>query len=212
MQTIGGRRFANRNDLIEYSGYSRAYLAARWRDRETNGHPDAINIDGVMHWDLEVWDDWFQEFKQQRRDESRTVDRKGDPDEELPPAAQARVLGIDLSRINQYSKNPPPGWPAPVRVEQLPTRTREYRTRQQLWDFHDHGLRVATPGGRPPGPAAKTKGPDPRVEQAVKALTTHPDRAPGEVAGDLADHHGGSIHTWKRIVTQARRQMHEQGR
>lgn len=142
------------------------------------------------------------------RASSSTVDRKGDPDEEL---AQARVLGVDPSRITQYCKNPPPGWPGPVRVEQLPTRTREYRTRRQLWDFADSNPAFGTAGGRPAGPdpkvrAAKEKTPDPRIQMATKALAAQPGRKAGEVAAELAREHGQSIDTWKRIVTEARRQ------
>ncbi|MEU8828865.1 hypothetical protein [Streptomyces sp. NPDC048636] len=206
MKTVDGRQWANREDLIKHSGYSRATLGALWRDRKSNGHPACHEIDGVMHWDLDVWSVWFEEHCQRPRDLSG-VDRSGDPDEELPPAGQARVLGVNPSRITQYAKNPPPGWPDPVRVEELPTRTREYRTRAQLWAFADNPAGgLGTVGGRPSGPDPKAQTPDPRVRQAAAALAAEPDRKPGEVAADLAAHYGGSAHTWKRIVTQARKQ------
>ncbi|MDA5279874.1 hypothetical protein [Streptomyces sp. Isolate_45] len=206
MKTIDGRLWATREDLITHSGYSRATLAKLWSAREDNNHPMARAIDGVMHWDLELWAQWFERHQADRKksDAEARVDRTGDPDEELAPAAQARLLGIDPSRITQYGKNPPPGWPAPVRVEELPTRVREYRTRRQLWGFVDANAAFGTAGGRPSGPAAE-KGPDPRIQLAVEALTADPDRRPGEVAADLARRHGQSIDTWKRVVTEARR-------
>lgn len=212
MKTIDGRQWANREDLIEHSGYSRDTLRKEWSNREANGHPPARTIDGVMHWDLEVWDHWFEKHRQQQSRDVSGVDRSGDPDEELPPVMQARVLGVDPSRITQYAKNPPPGWPDPIRTEQLKTRTREYRTRRQLWAFVDDPAGgFGTAGGRPSGPdpkvrARRAKTPDPRIQQAIEALAAQPDQKAGEVAADLAEQHGGSIHTWKRIVTQARQQ------
>ncbi|MEU6946593.1 hypothetical protein ABZ957_15395 [Streptomyces sp. NPDC046316] len=209
MQTIDGRQWANREDLIESSGYSRTTIADLWRDRETNGHPQPRVIDRVMHWDLEEWTAWFEQQRQQatapasRPAPASRVDRSGDPDELLPPAAQARVLGVDPSRITQYGKKPPAGWPEPAHVEQLNTRTREYRTRRQLWDFADSNPGFGTAGGRPSGATAKA--PDPRVRQAALALKAAPEAKPGEVAAALAERHGGSVHTWKRIVTQARK-------
>ncbi|MGW3200021.1 hypothetical protein ACWDBD_36750 [Streptomyces sp. NPDC001118] len=214
MKSIDGRQWANREDLIEHSGYSRATLANLWSDREANGHPPAHKVDGVMHWDLEVWSEWFAEHRQQQARQESKVDRSGDPDEELPPAGQARVLGVDTSRISQYEKNPPPGWPE-GRVEQLPTRIRRWRTRRQLWEFADRNPGFGTVGGRPSGPdpkarEAKAQAPDPRVRQAAEVLAAEPGRKAGEVAADLAARHGGSVHTWKRIVTEARKQADQQ--
>ncbi|WP_051795459.1 hypothetical protein [Streptomyces sp. NRRL S-87] len=202
MKTVEGRQWANREDLIKHSGYSRTTIADLWRDRETNGHPPARTIDRVMHWDLEQWTTWFEQSRQAPAVESK-VDRSGDPDELLAPAAQARVLGVDTSRITQYGKKPPAGWPDPAYIEQLPTRTREYRTRRQLWEFADKNPAFGTVGGRPSGPTEKA--PDPRVRQAALALQATPKAKPGEVAALLAERHGGSVSTWKRIVTEARR-------
>ncbi|MFE1075133.1 hypothetical protein ACFW5W_28440 [Streptomyces sp. NPDC058783] len=208
MKTVDGRQWANREDLIEHSGYSAMTLKSLWRDRRDNGHPEPRDIDGVMHWDLESWNQWFAEHRERPRDLSG-VDRSGDPDEQLPPAKQARVLGVDPSRITQYAKNPPPGWPAPVRVEELSTRKREYRTRAQLWEWVDNPASgFGTRGGRPSGPDPKAraaKESDPRVRLAAEALAEMPDRKAGEVAAVLAERHGQSVSTWKPIITQARR-------
>ncbi|MDG5807880.1 hypothetical protein P9869_35590 [Streptomyces ossamyceticus] len=213
MKTIGGRRLANREELAEHTGYSKATLANLWRDREDNGHPEPEKIDGVMRWDVDAWDTWFAEYNKARRNKAqpggqggRPIDRTGDPDEELAPVDQAKVLGVDASTISYYRRTPPPGWPDPARIEQLPGGgTREYRTRRQLWHWHDTTHRAGKGGRR------ARSGADPRVDQAAKVLAAQPGRKAGEVAADLAAEHGGSVHTWKRIVTEARQKTDEQG-
>ncbi|MET8661389.1 hypothetical protein [Streptomyces griseus] len=209
MKTVDGRPWANRKELIEHSGYSRASLANLWRDRDANGHPSARPMNGVMHWDLEEWTHWFEKHAERTRDLSK-VDRAGDPDEELPPAGQARLLGVDPSRITQYTKKPPPGWPDPIRTEQLETRTREYRTRAQLWEWVDNPASgFGTKGGQPTGRTAKGAAPDPRVRLAAEALAALPGRKAAEVADILAERHGKSVSTWKQIITQARKEFRQ---
>jgi hypothetical protein len=58
------------------------------------------------------------------------------------------------------------------------------------------------------GAAGRTpaKGPDPKVALAVEALASEPGRKAGETAAGLAEQHGGGLSTWKRAVTEARRQ------
>ncbi|MDG9728428.1 hypothetical protein [Streptomyces sp. DH41] len=211
MKTVDGRQWANREDLIEHSGYGGTTLKRLWRDRRANGHPDAREIDGVMHWDLEKWDEWFAQHRERPRDLSG-IDRSGDPDEQLPPAGQARVLGVDPARITQYTKNPPPEWPDPVHVEELRTRTREYRTRAQLWEWVDNPVSgFGTKGGRPSGSGVKTgeEKAAARIRLAVEALAAMPGRKAGEVAAVLAERHGQSVDTWKRVITQARKQAQQ---
>ncbi|MFJ8677302.1 hypothetical protein [Streptomyces sp. NPDC093589] len=123
----------------------------------------------------------------------RTGDRSGDPDEELSPADQARLLGMHPTVITTYRKQPPRGWPGPVRTEELPRgRVREYRTRRQLLEYLDSRARLA---------------PDRRVEEAVRTLTARPEAAAGKLAAELAVQHGGSVDVWKRAVAKARRQL-----
>ncbi|UQI49799.1 hypothetical protein M1P56_35955 (plasmid) [Streptomyces sp. HU2014] len=215
MKTVDGRQWATREDLIEHSGYGETTLKRLWRDRRANGHPGDRAFDGLMHWDMNAWDTWFAKYRERPRDLSG-VDRSGDPDEQLPPAGQARVLGVDPARITQYGKTPPPGWPDPVRVEELPTRNREYRTRAQLWAWVDDPISgFGTKGGRPPGPDPKARARaakvlDARVRLATEALAAMPDLKAGEVAAALAERHGQGVDTWKRIVTQARKQSQQQ--
>ncbi|KUL73940.1 MULTISPECIES: hypothetical protein [unclassified Streptomyces] len=201
MRTIDGRQYASRADLIERSGYSDATLRNLWADREANGHPAARREGRTLYWELREWEAWFAAYQRSQSG----VDRSGNPDEELPPADQARVLGIDVSAISHYRENPPPGWPAPVRVEELPSgRVREYRTRRQLWAYADSNpmsrSRAGVAGRKP------AKGPDPRITLAAEVLAAEPDRKAGEVAAALAERHGGGLSTWKRIVTAARKQ------
>ncbi|GAB2718125.1 hypothetical protein [Kitasatospora kifunensis] len=214
MKTDNGRRLANREELVEHSGYSLPFINQLWRDRATNGHPEARVVDGVMHWDIEQWDKWFEGYRkehQSERDLSR-VNRDGDPSELLPPAKQARVLGVDPARITQYEQNPPPHWPAPAETVELPTRTRNLRTRQQLWDWVDNPKSgFGTTGGHATWRkgtvlAKKTKAPDPRIALAAAALAELPEKKPGEVAVILSERHGQAVNTWKSIITKARKQ------
>ncbi|MEV6357982.1 hypothetical protein [Streptomyces hydrogenans] len=203
MKTIEGRQWANRDDLIAATGYGLTTIVDLWRDREANGHPQPRLVGRVMYWDLEEWSRWFEQHRQQAPASPAMIDRSGDPDELLPPAAQARVLGVDPSRITQYGKKPPAGWPEPAYVEQLTTRTREYRTRRQLWEFADNNPAFGTAGGRPP--SGTTKSSDPRIRKAALALKAAPHAGAGQVAAALAEKYGGSVHTWKRIITAARK-------
>ncbi|MFF9892945.1 hypothetical protein ACF1G1_25890 [Streptomyces albidoflavus] len=212
MKSVDGRTWASREDLIEHSGYGIATIKRLWRDRRTNGHPAAREIDGFMHWDLEEWSAWLAGYLDRPRDLSG-VDRSGDPDEQLPPAGQARVLGVDPARITQYTKKPPPEWPDPVRVEELRTRVREYRTRAQLWAWVDDPLSgFGTKGGRTSGAvikAAEAKAAA-RVRLAAEALAAMPGRKADEVVAALAARHGQSEVTWKKAVTQARKEARKQ--
>ncbi|MFI0813380.1 hypothetical protein [Streptomyces echinatus] len=212
MKTADGRQWANREDLIEHSGYGGTTLKRLWRDRRTNGHPEPRDIDCVMHWDLEIWAQWFAQHRDRPRNLSG-VDRSGDPDEQLPPAKRAAYSASTPAGSPSTPRTPPPEWPDPVHVEELPTRTREYRTRAQLWTWVDNPVSgFGTSGGRPPGPdpkarAAKTA--DPRLRLAAEALAAMPGRKAGEVAAALAETHGQSVDTWKRIVTQARKEAQQ---
>ncbi|MGA5182901.1 hypothetical protein [Streptomyces pseudogriseolus] len=198
MKTIDGRLYATRAELSERAGYKGdATLRALWADREDNGHPPARRIGRVLYWDVEEWERWFTAHQRERNG----VDYSGSPDEELPPAGQAKVLGIDISAISRYRDHPPPGWPAPIRIEELDSgRVREYRTRRQLWEYADSNPRAGA-AGRPPA-----KGPDPRVALAVEALAAEPGRKAGETAKALAEQYGGHWTTWRAAVTEARRQ------
>ncbi|PVC80364.1 hypothetical protein DBP19_36545 [Streptomyces sp. CS090A] len=198
MKTIDGRQYATRAELSARAGYKGdATLRALWAERENNGHPPARRIGRTLYWDVEVWERWHVE----NRRAGNGVDYSGNPDEELPPAGQAKVLGIDVSAISHYRDNPPPGWPDFVREEELESgRTREYRTRRQLWAYADAGPRAGTAGRTP------AKGPNPKVALAAEALAAEPDRKAGETAAALAEQHGGGLSTWKRAVTEARKQ------
>ncbi|MFI8200392.1 hypothetical protein ACIF6K_28360 [Streptomyces sp. NPDC085942] len=197
MKTIDGRQYATRAELSQRAGYKGdATLRALWAQRESNGHPPARRIDRALYWDVEEWERWHIEHRRRHNG----VDYSGNADEELPPAGQARVLGINLGAITHYRKNPPPGWPPPVREEEAGGRVREYRTRRQLWAYADAGPRAGA-GGRRPAP-----GPDPKVALAAEALAAEPGRKAGETAAALAERHGGGLSTWKRAVTEARKQ------
>ncbi|MEW1552246.1 hypothetical protein [Streptomyces tsukubensis] len=197
METIDGRPYATRAELSARAGYKGdATLRALWSDREANGHPPARRIGRVLYWDLQEWQRWYVEYRRQRNG----VDYSGSPDEELPPADQARVLGIAISAIVRYRKWPPPGWPAAVREDPLPGGGfRDFRTRRQLWAYADAGLRVGA------GDPMSAKEPDPRVALAAAVLAAEPGLKAGEAAAALVARHGGGLSTWKWFVTEARR-------
>ncbi|MEV8605558.1 hypothetical protein AB0465_37455 [Streptomyces griseoviridis] len=211
MRTADGRQWANREDLAEHSGYNVSVLYALWMRRRVNGHPEARDINGVKHWDLAKWDAWLESLRKRPRDLSG-VDRSGHPRVPLSPTGQARVLGVDRSRISQYSRNPPPGWPEPCHVEKLTKRGREFRTREQLWAWVDDPISgFGSKGGRYTGSSTgKTaEAPGRRVQLAVEALTEMSDRKAGEIAAILAQRHGQSVDSWKRSVTEARRRLQD---
>ncbi|MFF4249023.1 hypothetical protein ACFYY2_31815 [Streptomyces sp. NPDC001822] len=80
MQTVDGRPFATREDIMATSGYSRRSLATLWQERDSNGHPRPGRWAGPLHWDLELWSRWFTENRQQPR-APKEIDRSGHPDE-----------------------------------------------------------------------------------------------------------------------------------
>ncbi|GAA1011493.1 hypothetical protein ACFQWA_27990 [Streptomyces thermogriseus] len=197
MKIIDGREYATRDDLARISGYRSATLRNLWADRQANGHPPARKEGRTLHWDRQEWERWFRDYQLRRKG----VDRSGDPDEELSPAEQARVLGINISAISHYRDNPPPGWPPPVRTEVLPGgRVREFRTRRQLQKYAASAPRAGA-GGRRPVEAQER-----RVALAAEALAAGPGRKAKEVAAALAERHGGSLSVWQKAVTAARKQ------
>ncbi|MCU4750216.1 hypothetical protein [Streptomyces sp. G-5] len=173
MKTIDGRRYASRNDLISHSNYSRAQLANLWRDRDTNGHPPAVILDRVMHWDLEAWDTWLARYQHERGVGNRrgAVGRRADPQRahrlELAAAARAAHPETPLRDI----------------AHQLAA---EHGGSPHTWN----GLLTEA---RP----AK----DPRPELAAEALAAHPQWRVGAVAEMLAAEHGQSVKTWQNILS-----------
>ncbi len=215
MQTTDGRRYAHRGDLAERSGLSEPMLSELWKHRATNGHPPAVEIDGRMHWEVDGpagWDAWFDDRCQQLRDSGTPIDRAGEPDEELTPKQQERLLGLKPGAVKGYRRRPPAGWPSPARVVTLANGyQQELRTRQQLWDYLDsperRGRSRAGVAGRKPDPdwqpRRRYEG-DPRLVQAREALQQHPDASLNALAGALHRQHGQSVSTWRRLLETTR--------
>lgn len=134
-----GRTLYSRADLRRVHGISEPTLQNLWTDRENNGHPPvADTIDGVMHWDGDVWATWHHELQRQRAAASTTNPPKldGDPEEMVGPAEAAKVCGFaDSTTVSHYVKNPPDGWPEPDDWDELPTRRRPKWKRWRLWQY-----------------------------------------------------------------------------
>ncbi|WP_447035511.1 hypothetical protein [Streptomyces sp. DSM 118878] len=101
----------SRADLRKVHGISEPTLQNLWTDRENNGHPPVAEIiDGVMHWDGDVWAKWHHELQRQRATANTTNPPKldGDPEEMVGPAEAAKVCGFaDSTTVSHYVKNPP---------------------------------------------------------------------------------------------------------
>jgi hypothetical protein len=143
MQTIDGRVYATRAELSERAGYKGdATLRDLWADREDNGHPPALRIGRALYWDV-----------------------RGSPDEELPPAGQAKVLGISVSAISRYRDNLRPV--AHPRAHRGVGERPGARVPHPAPTVGVSRLRPAGRNGQPP--AGEGAGP-PRVALAVEAL------------------------------------------
>ncbi|MEU2715678.1 hypothetical protein [Streptomyces sp. NPDC007205] len=122
------RTLYSRADLRKVHGISEPTLQNLWTDRENNGHPPvAETIDGVMHWDGDVWAAWHHELQRQRAAASTTNSPKldGDPEEMAGPAEPAKICGFaDSTTVSHYVKNSPEGWPEPDDWDEHPTRRR----------------------------------------------------------------------------------------
>ncbi|MFD1858301.1 hypothetical protein ACFSKR_31945 [Kitasatospora cinereorecta] len=82
----------------------------------------------------------------------------------------------------------------------------------QLWEWVDNPVSgFGTKGGRPSGSGVKTSEAKAaaRIRLAVEALAAMPGQKAGEVAAALAERHGQSVDTWKRVITQARKQAQQ---
>lgn len=145
----------SRADLRKAHNISEPTLQSLWTNREKNGHPDvAETIDGVMHWDGEVWATWHHELQRQRAAANTTNPPKldGDPEEMVGPAEAAKVCGFsDSATVSHYVKNPPEGWPEPDDWDELPTRDRPKWKRWRLWQYLADRKGRGHAGGRPTG-------------------------------------------------------------
>jgi hypothetical protein len=220
VKTIDGRRYAHRGDLAERSGLSEPMLSELWKQRATNGHPPAVTVDGRMHWDLDGpagWDAWFQDRCNQLRDSRTPIDRSGNPDEELTPAQQERLLGLKPGAVRAYRLRPPAGWPEPARVVKLPNGYRqEIRTRRQLWDYLESPERrgrsrvgVAGRKPEPDRPPRRRYEADPRLAEAQAARRQNPATSLNALARALHREHGHSVSTWRRLLEAATERNHE---
>ncbi|MFI5809169.1 hypothetical protein [Streptomyces sp. NPDC051561] len=215
-----GRTFHSRADLQKVHGISEATLQNLWTDRVNNEHPEAVTIEGVMHWEDTEWARWYQE-RQRALAISLTKNApnlKGDPEELVGPAEAARICGFSSSAtVSHYVDEPPEGWPTPDDYDLLPSgRQRPKWKRWKLWkyvvDRKPRGHAGGRPKGRPRGQAYPYQG-DARLTLARKHLATNPDTPNSELIPLLQEEseQASSRPTWIRILTTAREHPEEDG-
>ncbi|MFF4321422.1 hypothetical protein [Streptomyces sp. NPDC001568] len=195
-----------REDLQARTGLGLSTLARFWRERKTNQHPEPDKtIGNTMYWNPTTWDTWYQDYKANQRWRTN-VDRSGNAEDLISLSDAARVLGMDPTSTTSYPAAPPKHWPEPVeeRTTDKGTVKRKYR-RGDIWTYAEHRERG---GGRPTGtPKTDRRYPydgDPRLDQARAAITANPETPAIQLAGQLAQQHGGTAGTWSHIVRSAR--------
>ncbi|GAA2242145.1 hypothetical protein GCM10010232_31520 [Streptomyces amakusaensis] len=207
-----GRKLYSRAGLRKAHGISESTLQNLWTDRENNGHPPAEIIDGVMHWDGEVWATWHYELQRRRAAAATTNAPKldGDPEEMVGPAEAAKICGFaDSATISHYVKNPPESWPAPDDWDELPTRRRPKWKRWRLWQYLADRKGRGHAGGRPTGPRARVAYPyqgDERLTLARQAIAANPKATNAELIPQLLEltEKTYSRPTWNNILKSAR--------
>ncbi|MFB7763680.1 hypothetical protein [Streptomyces xiamenensis] len=154
MKTIRKRIHANRRELAQRAGLRERMVFYLWAARETNGHPEAVDLDGTLYWDVDVWDTWYRAYHERLRGTGSALPLLpaddlggGSDDQELAEDQQEKFLGLSKGAIRRYREDPPPAWPAAVREETLRSgRPIEYRTRRQLLDYLNDPARELDPG------------------------------------------------------------------
>ncbi|MEW1721637.1 hypothetical protein [Streptomyces sp. NPDC093109] len=219
MQRDNGRTLYSRADLRKVHHLSEPTLQNLWTDRENNAHPPvAETIDGVMHWDGDVWAKWHHELQRERAAAATThaPNLTGDPDEEVGPAEAARVCGFaDSATVSHYIKSPPEGWPEPDSYDQLPSgRQRPKWKRWKLWKYvaerKGRGHAGGRPKGRPRGQTYPYQG-DERLTLARQALAANPGAKNSELIPQLQQttEKTYSRPTWNLILNSAREHPEE---
>ncbi|MFE7194477.1 hypothetical protein [Kitasatospora sp. NPDC057541] len=207
--------------LAAETGVSRATLGRLWADRDNNGHPPAVKVEGVMHWCLPQWQQWHTALAEATVREVHTeaggIHRDGDPDELVPLRELGRILGHkDGTTVAGWRKSPPAGAIGDL-LRGEPDGEVLYRgqlqpayRRSRLWE-----AAAAAPtrgrGGGPRGAGRKrTKSypwqGDPRLALARQLLADHPGSTITDLAA-RAHREGGqdtAEDTWRQILTAAR--------
>ncbi|MFF1794317.1 hypothetical protein ACFVXQ_08820 [Kitasatospora sp. NPDC058263] len=217
MKNIDGTRFVTRPELRAATGLSDATLFRLWAERDTNGHPPAATIDGLMHWPLRIWRGWYADHQaagqKARNVESRPV-ASGRRDELIPPAEFAKILGHrDTTTLSRWLKdapaNYPPGFPEPDAWTELTTRRRPEWKRHRAEAFAKVAPTRGSRGGRRTGGGRALAHPyqgDPRLDIARRLLDEHPGLSIPELTA-LARAEAdtpASEPTWRRIIEAAR--------
>lgn len=207
--------------LAAQLGLSTRTLQRLWAERENNGHPAVVVIDGVMHWCAPQWQHWHtglaaETARQQAQAGTVRVSTDEDPDELLPINALAKIMGHkDTSTVLGWRSKPPAGSVGDL-LRGKPDGEVLYRG-QLVPAYHRSRLQEAAANaptrgrggvGRGAGrkPKAHPWAGDARLDIARDLLAEHP----GDTIADLvrAVQHAGytntSESTWRQIFAVAR--------
>uniref|UniRef100_UPI003F49169B hypothetical protein n=1 Tax=unclassified Streptomyces TaxID=2593676 RepID=UPI003F49169B len=209
VRQIDGRSYETRAELAQRHGISQRTLSRYWDAQERNGHPDAVQIDGVMHWPSAAFDEWLSTHRPQRQ-------KKPAPPADMGgPADFARICGHSTPHtIMDWVRSSPPGFPEPDYWHALPSGRRrpywrEERMRQWAEDGRSrHGRAGANPGR--PRTAAPYAG-DPRLTLARQLLAENPDATTAQLVDLMIQQYPErySRPTWTRIAATARQNPEE---
>ncbi|MGW1674582.1 hypothetical protein [Streptomyces sp. NPDC002324] len=209
--------WVNRRQLVDDHGISRAVLEQLWRDRDANGHPDAVTYGGVMHWNSAEWGRWHAEHRRTTAEEAararprRPVPVTGDPDELIGSSEFGRILQHkDHTWVAKAAVAPPRGFPEPDTwgdpVNRKRPKWKRGRAEQYARDRQDHPpVRPGRPKGSSNGQPHAYAG-DPRLALARRILSEHPDATQAEqiVRLQQLSDRASSASTWTKILTTAR--------
>ncbi|MET9676372.1 hypothetical protein ABZY68_25255 [Streptomyces sp. NPDC006482] len=210
-------RLRTRDELGQDHSLSRSKLAELWAARETNGHPQPVVLNGVMHWDTEEWGRWYEQHRATSAYAVRsTVDQDaaaGDPDELIGSAVFGRILGHrDHSWVAKAAVAPPPGFPAPHTWGDPVARKRPKWRRGDAVAYAGAREEIAAAqpvrrrraGGTNSQPYNYYG--DPRLTLARELIGQYPDATQTELIERLHQRSDqpSSVTTWRNILITAR--------
>ncbi|MFK0294820.1 hypothetical protein ACIQU6_30710 [Streptomyces sp. NPDC090442] len=215
MRIINGRRHETRDELATRHGVSPRTLSNAWRDRDTNGHPDAETVIGddptaprarTLYWPSVAFDQWVSETKPFR---TKAAAGPTVPEGMGGPAEFAQLCGHgDTSLISRWvsgDNTPPPEFPTPDYWHPLASgRKRPYWHHERMQEFAQQY--TPTTPGRPKGRKGYRYQGDARLERARRLLARRPDLTTEAAVTHLQtkDNTNSSPRSWAAIVRTAR--------
>ncbi|MFF2751122.1 hypothetical protein ACFVVA_37000 [Kitasatospora sp. NPDC058048] len=180
----------DRHGLIKATGLSRATIERLWAGRDTNNHPPAVTVCGIMHWHPRHWQRWYAgmtaDRTRQQHVDAGGINRDGDPDELVPWRELGRILGHKSgTTVAHWRAEPPAGPVGKFLRDEKPDGEILYRKvlqpayrRARLWDLAAK-VPVRGRGGAGRG-AGRKAGAHPmagelKLDLARRLISLHPD-------------------------------------